>query len=133
MPTGIGNPSLRFFFNRGWVTEWDVFGDWPSGHFEDNVHIGRSLDASDWYFYVIMKPNVWEWSSNMYSLDYMLQDAYATSVPLGITVPLTMDVLWQPNTSRPFPYLQMNRAGSEIYQYTQVLPPAPSSYWRLRP
>lgn len=129
MPTGTFNPNARFFFVRALVTKWVVYGDWPIGWFEDNIHRGFSNDASEWNFYVIMKSNVWDWSSNMYSLDHIFEDAYATSVPLGITVPLTMDILWQPSTSTPLPYLQFNRAGLETYNYEVNLPPAPSGYW----
>lgn len=129
MPAVGFSPHARFFFPRPYVNRWVVYGDWPSGTFEDNTHIGRSLDASDWYFYVIMKENVWDWSSNMYSLDYILEDAYATSIPLGITVPLNMEVIWQPNTTEPFPYLQFNRIGATTFNYVTDIPAAPSDYW----
>ena len=129
MPAGSFNPDGRFFFNRGIIPRWVVFGDWPIGWFEDNVHRGFSNDASEWNFYVIMKPNVWEWSSNWYSLDYIFEDAYATSIPIGITVPLTIDILWQPSTSTPLPYIQFNRQGLTTYNYSDDLPPAPSNYW----
>lgn len=88
--------------------------------FQDTAHV-------DWYLKV--RPNVWEWSSNGYTIDWLIDEAASTASIAGTPVidGFYVDVRLQIN--EPLRYIWIQPGGLPGTEYPFTLPPAPPDYW----
>jgi hypothetical protein len=122
-------PSHDFNFNRGYVTEIALQhdGDWTIV-WTDNVAVLTYQP-----FYVVLtltiNPKVFEWSSNVYSLDYVVERDFYIFPPDPVEHDMPIAVAWtvQPGHYRPLIAINPVNAGTNLYYHT--LPPAPDDYW----
>jgi len=75
------------------------------------------------------QPNFWLWSSNTYTLDYVLKDWWVLVDPDPTPQPLNFDYGWWINPTSKVPELVLSLSGFS-HEYPYALPPAPPSYWK---
>jgi hypothetical protein len=127
--TTISSPNGRFAFNRGYVKALAVrAGGWPVTVDVTTVSIavGSPLIYTN---YIQFEPNFWAWSSNTYTLDWVVAACWYV-VPGGTPAPATWGVNWFANVPPPYPVaLDLDPIATDL-PYTWVdLPPAPPGYW----
>jgi hypothetical protein len=106
-----------------------VAWDYPDTTFNDNVVHGEAPLGMDIYAAEIeLKANFWEWSSNVYTLDYPVARAEAFLNGVKYT-DLSLTVQW---TYAPYSStwgFQTNHALGSPYVFDTPTPPGPSDYW----
>jgi hypothetical protein len=127
--TAFYSPSAKFAVTRsyvkkiafttgGWPTEWDgtLF----------RVYVGSPLVYIN---NVLFNPKFIAWSSNVYSLDYIVEQCYYQVPPLFAHNPSTIGVNWFPNDDPPTPSLQIDFIATGYPLSRVTLPPAPGGWW----
>lgn len=78
------------------------------------------------------RPNAWAWSSNVYSLDYLIEDWWLIIDPNPNPLPLNFALYYQVWTADNIPELAINIAGATT-RYENAMPDAPPGYWKPPP
>jgi len=122
------SPSPKFAFPRSYVLNLAfTAGGWPMTQ-ADNVFtlvVGSPVVYTE---VLELYPNFFEWSSNRYTLDYIVKSiGYFT--PGGPLSPAGVGVNWFPNDDPPTPSILFDfvATGSPLRRFS--LPPAPPDYW----
>lgn len=127
------SPSGEFSFPRsyilqvtfGWGANTGVTQDGGNFLFTDLVFPQNNVVCN-------FKPQCWEWNSNGYSLDFLIEDWWLYVLPSTAPLPLNFRVDFQrdPVTHAPEWFIW---AAGWTTRYTFSLPPAPSDYWLPMP
>jgi hypothetical protein len=91
-------PDGQFSFNRAYLAAWQlgVYPGWAltshARHMSATVDFGGGITQT---LHFIVRENVWEWSSNRYTLDHVVERAYNTYSFLVGEFDTTFNVTWQ--------------------------------------
>jgi hypothetical protein len=77
---------------------------------------------------IVFREEFWEWSSNVYSLDFVIEENYYQVFPdtTKIVLPLTLGWASAPQSLRKAINVVLD-LGVDVYTFT--LPPSPTGYW----
>jgi len=123
------SPACSFAFTRAYVRQL-VFttGGWPytwDGQLF-RVFVGDPL------IYInntLFRPEFIEWSSNCYTLDFIVQECYYQVPPGFAHNPAGNGVNWYPNSPTNIPSIQIDFVATGAPFSFIELPPAPPDYW----
>lgn len=137
MPLTIGTliyqPQARFEFNRAYVPHFVVTtGGWPYSFtgFTFRLDVGSPLIFSD---FIVFNPKFVVWSSNSYTLDYIVDEVYYT-VPGNPTHNPATDVLawaYHPPGTVTTLFFDLLAVGAPFRKI--ALPPQPLNWWLPKP
>jgi hypothetical protein len=123
-------PSPRYNFPRSYIKGFALF--WLPGLTvlaAGNPFIFEEHTYGGYHLHLKFRDNFWDWNSNRYTLDYIVEDYYQT--PPGSSTPETvglLNVTQTLNIDHPSTHIFFQQAfGSETLWFD--LPPAPPSYW----
>lgn len=124
-----GYPGNTFAFPRSYVTQLSVLGDSADVEFSGDLvtmFISRPLNYGVAY---ILQPYIQPWSSNRYTLDFVVQDCWWFFGLDGVhhVQDFTVNVWWRGTPARPTLTLVQPLAGTQ--EAFLDLPPAPPDYW----
>lgn len=81
-------------------------------------------------FHLVVDVRFWEWSSNAWTLGFVVSDAWLHHVGSGIDEPSPV-YIDMPRPPEPFfNQLRLSLYGVGDQNHLYYLPPAPSDYWR---
>lgn len=132
MTTGVylgGYPSDKFSFTRSYASVLSFIGD--SADFDVSgdtftMWIDRSIGYGITY---ILNDFIQPWSSNGYTLDYVVYDCWWHAYFDGVHHPqsFTVNYWWRGDPLQPNLSIIQPVGGVLVKEYT--LPPAPPTYW----
>lgn len=111
--------GVWFSFDTGSVVNW-------SDNVADFIAPGGTVTGR-----VTFAPEVWVWSSNAYTLDYLVIESWYAVFPSPTENPLPFNLrlYFDPLNGRPYLlYEPFGAAGSAAFKH--AMPPAPPDYWR---
>lgn len=133
MTLGAGTfvPQGQFNFPRSYVA--GVWLSFDTGSlvswFTNRVTF---LDPSHTVFGTILfAPEFWDWSSNVYSMDFLILESWYSFPPSPVEIPLPFRLIYylDPLDNVPyFVYQPFSAIGTGAFKH--LLPPAPPTYWR---
>lgn len=133
MVLGAGNfiPQAKFALPRSYI-----YGVWFS--FDTGSVVNWSANVADFagpggtvIGRVTFAPEIWAWSSNAYTLDYMIVESWYSIVPNPTQNPLPFALrqYFDPLNGRPYLlYEPFSTSGSAAFKH--AMPPAPPDYYR---
>jgi len=134
--TGIylgGYPSDKFVFTRAYAEFIEVLGDTNDVDNTDDTYtmwIDRSIGYGITY---VLRPYIKPWSSNHYSLDYVVDDCWWHAFFDSVHHPQAYTVnFWARGSSNALTLTLVQPAGGSA-SYKRALPPAPPTYWLNNP
>jgi len=131
-PAGAGTfyPNGQLAFPRSYIWGFNILVNntvTQDGRF---FHFVNASSPSQ-VFTVSWKENVFDWSSNRYTLDYVIDDSYYQNLPDLTKNPMTYALTFYAaaDTGRSVLYFYPFGLGFVDDHFFQ-LPPAPPDYWR---
>ena len=135
MPVGVGTyfPNGKFAFPRSYLSQFILGINTPV------TQDGRTFTFVDGFgtsiYTIRFKAEFWDWSSNRYTLDWIIEDAYYQSYPIPgapVTFPFYFAYYFAPTDDLPsvifLPY------GVDFpTRFFYPLPPPPPDYWNPAP
>lgn len=122
-------PHAKFWINRGYVQRFAFGFNVGAGI----VQTGNSFEITDTtnpivHVHCKIKADWWAWSSNGYTLDFIVEDWWLIIDPSPTPLPLnfTLTHWWDAPTGKMGVLLYL--PGS-THQYPQILPVPPPGYW----
>lgn len=101
---------------------------YPKLHDGPNFIFNEALFPANTY-YVNINPDFWDWSSNMFTLDNIVVDAYATIFPSPAIIPAPVFIGYHPPTASA-PAAIVIELFALLSVYTREnMPPGDPSYW----
>jgi hypothetical protein len=123
------SPKGQFYFPRSYVRQLRfTAGGWPAT-WADNVFtlfVGSPLVYTE---VVIFRTNFVTWSSNCYSLDYIVEQIYYFVPGQWPPSPAGAGVNWFPTSDTGLIAIQIDLVATSLPYFTVELPPAPDDYW----
>lgn len=129
MYTPICFPQPKFAFPRSYAIEFGMSADgFPVTQIDNLWRIDYGSPVSV-LVYARMRENVFEWSSNVYTLDYVWDDLWYTLPPDPTPLPYLANFVWatNPNTGVKVLLLDPTHLGSVAELFP--LPPSPTGWW----
>lgn len=80
-------------------------------------------------YHVSIFPAFWPWTSNMYTLDHIVTDAWATIAPSPTVIPLNVQIVLIPPVTGRQATLQIDLVIVEGVYIYDAMPPATVPYW----
>jgi hypothetical protein len=125
------NPDARFAVPRGYLKGIAVV--WYAGLTTvvttgNPIFIHSTVAGFTNDTYITIRPEVWEWSTNAYSLDHIFQDEYSLRSDFVGKYRNSYDVRWAFNIEGLCNYVVLYYLGATIPIYTN-LPTPTRSYW----
>lgn len=124
--------SPKFAIPRQYLGGIEVGNTWDGISMTDNVITLFGLSPFLYYNIFVIRPNVVDWSSNTYTLDYVLEDHYSVVPPSTHHDPfyITTEYLGA-GAGRPGRLL-LRLPGYDVQRAFFPLPPSPTTYWMNR-
>jgi len=126
--TGSYDPQPKFAFPRSYVR--GVAIQIVSGVV---VQTGRFFQLQNppdpTLYFIVFNEKFWDWSSNRYTLDFVVEESYYQPGGVGSYVPMPFLVTYYTNTPDYSPYLVYSPFSSPGGITYYQLPPAPPDYW----
>lgn len=123
-------PSGRFNFPRSYIYDIRVYVQHTVSHayFADNIITVDYTPVPAFLATIKLRRNVYDWSSNCYTLDYLIEENWYVISAGGteFVLPLQVGYASAVQSIRPAVNIVLD-LGVDIY--TQTLPSQPSSYW----
>lgn len=131
---GIFVPSPKFAIPRPYLRGiWLSFDTPAIVNWTDN-----SVDFADSAVPVVrgritFAPNFWVWSSNRYTLDYVVIESWYAFAPFTTEIPLPFALTWyyDVNLSTYLVYNPFSAVGTGAFKHD--MPAAPPTYWQQQP
>jgi len=131
LPIGtiIGQPSQKFAMPRSYL--WGISLKWAASHiyWVDNQVAVWDVTDTTFYFGLIFKPEFWAWSSNRWTVDFVLQDAWYVNPNPTFGTPLDCYVSYFGALVADGPVLEISPFGLGSVQFPHAMPPADAPYW----
>jgi len=122
-------PSARFAFARSYVdriTINDIL--LPKTHDGPDFEFLPSI-APDQHHFIGIAHNFWPWSSNNFTLDYIVKYAYVYFISDGSILPSPVTITFHPATPTARSSISINVFGAPGTQVDQGLPLRAVPYW----
>ena len=118
--------SYTNFFAFSWVSGYTV-------HTAGNPWVFETTGFGGVRVHLKFKDAWWTWSSNIYSLDFLLEDYWAELAPLYLPQSAgAINLQWGYNGETLVPGFAVNQPLTQEARYFP-LPPAPPEYWLQLP
>ena len=131
MPIPLVNyaPGAKFAFNRGYLKDIRM-----STHAGTKTWDGHTFKVAvtapvAYNTFWVFDTRIIAWSSNVYTLDFLLTDAYYVIPPNPTHFPFVVGVSWEYSEDPPTPFIRVTNAGDFSTHFLLSIPQAPSSYW----
>lgn len=128
--TGTFYPGGRFAFPRSYIYGiWLSFNNTASVNWTDN-RVTFSDSGGVVTGAIRFVPEFWSWSSNRYTMDYLIDESWYAIAPDPTEVPLPFALIYyiDPLNGRPyFVYQPFSTPGTGEFKH--AAPPAPPGYW----
>lgn len=127
--TIIGQPSQHFAMPRSYL--WGISLKWAASNFywTDNQVLVWDLTNTTFYFGLIFKPEFWAWSSNRWTVDYVLSQAWYVNPNPVLGTPLDAYVSFFGTLNPNGAVLEISPFGLGSVQFPHALPPIDRPYW----
>lgn len=133
MPLALGNyiPNGKFRFPRSYIRG---IGFSLSGYTITPTATGymwvKNIDPSE-HWYIDIDPRIYAWSSNVYSLDYVITRFQLQFLPFGVATDQPFTVQWWTRGANASQYLMFFYSYVTFPDFTFFdWPAAPPGYWR---
>lgn len=126
------SPQCQFYSPRSYYQNlWFTTGGWPSTFVDGTftLFVGSPLVYTE---VLVLRPNFYEWNSNFYSLDYIVEQVYYF-VPSGSPSPAGVGVAYYPDQDVPASGILFDFIATGTPWTKYNLPAAPPEYWRPEP
>jgi hypothetical protein len=80
-------------------------------------------------YYINIAANFWPWTSNSWTLDHVVAEAYATVAPSPVLIPAPVWIRYLPPSSTDGPGLSIDVFIESGPYNTVVIPPVDQPYW----
>jgi len=121
--------SPRFEVTRAYVSEfWLALYSTVTYVQTDNVFYMTSPVYPDYQGWIVMNPNFWQWSSNHYTLDHMVQYAYKKDTPSSPEESIGIRILYYYDRDLGRKAIYVSTVPPEV-NYKLLLPEATRPYW----
>lgn len=124
------NPDAKFGFARSYIHQITFgFGVGASFAQTDNDFIVTDTTNPIVHVKARFNPRFWTWSSNCYTLDFLMLDWWLYVDPSPVPIPLAFSVYYgiDPVTLRPEAFVFI---AGWTQRYKFILPPPPPHYWQ---
>lgn len=127
--TGSFPQGRKFSFNRSYVNRIS-FSDvlLPVVQTANVFVFSPAIVPTDTY-YVTFSPKFWDWSSNMFTLDFLVIEAYRTITPSPTQVPIDFSLTYFPPMDANGSHIWFKPFSVATPEAFFPLAGAPSSYW----
>lgn len=131
MPIGgiTFNRSPRFAFPRSYLQRFimpQVLLPQLSG---GPNYVFAPAGSPGYTFYVTIRPAMWAWTTNNFTLDYFITDFYATLFPSPTLIPIPCYIDWIVPTTSDGSAIRLRFNGGEAPYFDGALPPRNVPYW----
>lgn len=127
--TGTFVPTARFSFPRSFINELVLYRNLDAVTFIGNVFTIYAPPPDPTTATIKILPAFIAWSSNGYTLDYLVTECYYQLTPGGTENPMPFDVVFHVNPTNGHNQLVIGWFGLHADPETFPLESAPSSYW----
>lgn len=132
MTLGAGSyiPHAKFAFPRSYLAGvWFQFNPGSSVVWTDNfaavTDVGGVITAG-----IEIAPEAFAWSSNCYTLDFLITQSWYKIAPSPVEIPLPFALIWYTDPDTVIPYVVYQPFSAEnTGNYKHLLPGAPDDYW----
>lgn len=119
----------KFAIPRQYLGGIEIGNVWAGISMTDNVITLFGTVPFLYYNIFVIRPNVVEWSSNTYTLDYVLEDHWSNVPPSTSHDPFTVRTEYLgPSDGKPGRVL-IRLMGYDVQRAFFPLPPSPADYW----
>jgi hypothetical protein len=128
--TGFFSHGGKFAFPRSYIQTLRI--GWVVNDITqaDNVFTGGGTFVPPTAWKVVVRPQLFDWNSNCYTLDFVVCESYYLRLLTGEKIPAPWAIVFQNNPTTFNPELLIyNPDGSPTFQIDATYPPAPPGYW----
>ena len=133
MPPDIGfvlcTPGDKFAFNRAYPRSFGCRQDNSSTALVDNVLIWTVTAPTPIFIKLTVRPEVLEWSSNVYTLDYIFSKLVYIVPPNPTENPAGCAVSWETDINELYPLIMLDPFLTAQPAVFIPLPGSPSGWW----
>ena len=127
--TVTGQPSQHFAVPRSYLRGISIKSGAALPVWTDNQMMLWDFTLTTFYWGLIFKPEFWSWSSNRWTVDYMLHDAWYGNTNPILGSPLPVYVSYFGNLGTDQAVIEVAAFGLGDHNYPHDLPPADQPYW----
>jgi hypothetical protein len=121
--------GAKYAVPRQYLSGIEIGNTWTGISMTDNVITLFGTSPFLYYNIFIIRPNVVTWSSNRYTLDYILEDHYSVVPPSTSHDPFYVRTEYLgPSDGKP-PRVLIRLLGYDAQRQYFPLPPSPADYW----
>lgn len=124
-----GYPSDKFAFPRSYVRSVGVRSGTALAIWTDNRMDLTDPSTGVTYWTYVFKPEFWAWSSNRWTLDWILEESYYIPFVGSPKVPLNVVCIWVYEVGQFYPTIEVNPFPGQPFLNQHVLQGAPPDYW----
>ena len=127
--TGVYSPQAKFWFKRSYIRGISLEVTALDIAIAANVITFRNNATPNQFFTIVIDSRIFAWTSNSYSLDFVVEESYYQNGAGGTQLPMDFALSYffpEPHA----PYLNFQPFGLSFPDKTFFdLPLAPSGYW----
>lgn len=124
-----GYPSNKFAFPRSYITRVGVRSGPAAAIWTDNQVDLVNLSTGALYWTTIFWDTFWTWSSNRYTLDYIVSDCFYFPTPLSPPTPLDVIVVYETDPTTFEGIITVSPFAGQPMLFTHPTPPSPTDFW----
>jgi hypothetical protein len=131
MPIGTvtGQPSQHFAMPRSYLWGISIKSGAAVPVWSDNQMLLWDFTFTTFYWGLIFKPEFWAWSSNRWTVDFVLHDAWYGNTNPALGSPLPVYVSYFQNQQPEGAVLEVAAFGLGDHIYPHALPSTTDPYW----
>jgi len=131
MPIGVGTypQGEKFSLVRSYISAFAFSSVWTLVSNSTGSLILHDAGNPTLVFHVNMRLKWWLWTSNFYTLDFIMQDAYYVDTTTGGITPFPFTFIYVPATETTPSCVAFRQFGAPPPFTYVTLPPPPPHYW----
>lgn len=122
-------PQCKFWFPRSYLKGVQVSDYEANISWDVNVATVTLTIPVTYYHVFVFNPILWDWNSNTYSLDYILEDMYYFVPPDPTHIQTPVDIAWVNGPPPIGSYIRVAIPAAPLNLPIHLLPPGPSNWW----
>lgn len=122
-------PGAKFAFPRSYIRSIAVVDRSTDVDFVDNEIIVHSTDLPDLSLHYVLEPRFLPFSSNAYTLDFVVCDAFYTFAPTYTPNNWAFNTTYEINPNDLKPMIVISAAFSALYRTYLSIPQPPDDWW----
>jgi len=128
-PGGTFNPNGRFTMPRSYIAAFVLNVDAPVTQTDNVIEFYDPFNPLV-NFHIKIDGRFWDWSSNSWSLDWIIEESWYYVLPSPTTAVMPFTLAYRTFGSLVEPSLVFQPFGIDFIDYhIYTLPPAPPTYW----